>query len=239
MVSSRFKSHIRDWQDMASFDPLRAISGQKRSWYKDEFWATARPHMEQLFSAASLLGLPKSHERAMEFGCGAGRFLPYFKKQFDEVWGVDVSPVMIDLAQKHNPQCRFHLNTTDDLKPFPADHFDLIYSFLVLQHLSDTSLIGNYVKEFVRILKPGGLAAFQIPNRLSMRWRVQPRRRLYHLLRSLGFSPKHLQSWSLLPMSLVALPEEKVKRIISTAGGRLSEKENLRGTEGLMYYCTK
>src|SRR5215813_4245660 len=105
MTSGRLQSHIRDWQDMASFDPLRAISGQKRDWKIEEFWATAQPHVDQLLSAASRLGLPKSFDRALEFGCGAGRFLPHFEKRFAEVWGVEVSTSMIDLAKKYNPGC--------------------------------------------------------------------------------------------------------------------------------------
>src|SRR5437879_407528 len=75
MAFEPLDSHVRDWQDMAAFDPMRAISGQKISWDMDEFYATAQPHMDDLFSMASSLGLPKSCGRALEFGCGAGRFL--------------------------------------------------------------------------------------------------------------------------------------------------------------------
>jgi len=239
MTSGRLKSHIKYWQDMASFDPFLAISGQRKDWHIEEFLATAQPHMDQLFSTASLLGLPKCHDRALEFGCGAGRFLRHFEKRFGEVWGVDVSALMIDLAKKYNPQCKFHLNDTADLNFFPENHFDLVYSFLVLQHLPDESLIIQYVKEFMRLLKPGGLAAFQIPNRLSMRWRIQPRRRIYHLLRSFGFSSRRLQSWALLPMSLRDLPEQVVEEIVLAAKGEVCKKEDLSGSGDLMYYCTK
>src|SRR5262249_30164986 len=105
MTFDRLKSHIRDWQDMASFDPFRAISGQKKDWQIDEFFATAQPHMDRLFSTASSLNLPKSYGSALEFGCGAGRFLRHFEKRFTEVWGVDVSPTMIELATRYNPRC--------------------------------------------------------------------------------------------------------------------------------------
>lgn len=224
---------------MASFDPFRAISGQKKDWHIDEFWATAQPHMDQLFLNASLLGLPKSHERALEFGCGAGRFLQHFKLRFAEVWGVDVSPSMIDLAREHNPGCKFHLITNANMEFFPRDHFDLIYSFLVLQHLPDQSLIEQYLLEFIRILKPGGVAAFQIPDRLSIRWKIQPRRRLYHLLHLLGLSAQRLQTLNLLPMRLTALSADRVAKIVSLARGKICHKEQLSGQDGIMYYCTK
>lgn len=235
----KFRSHIRDWQDMASHDPLRAISGQKRNWQQEEFLATAKPHVDQLFEVASSIGLPKAYDRVLEFGCGAGRFLRYFEMRFAEVWGVDVSQDMIDLAKKYNPRCRFHLNATADLRFFPAGHFDLIYSFLVLQHLPHRSLIEQYLREFIRILKPGGLAAFQVPDRLGIRWRIQPRRRIYHVLHSLGFSSKRLQGWNLLPMSLIAMSEDRIRSIVCELGASMLHKKALGGTEGFMYYCTK
>ena len=238
-MSDRLKAHIRDWQDMASFDPLRAISGQKKDWDFEEFWATAQPHIDQLFLTASVLGLPNTWDRALEFGCGAGRFLPHFEKRFGEVWGVDISPSMIQLAERHNPRCKFHLNVAEDLRFFQADHFDLIYSFLVLQHLPDKSLIARYLREFVRVLKRGGLAAFQIPDRLGLRWRIQPRRRIYRLLHSVGLSSNQLQQWGLLPMSMVAMSEQTVGKLISAAGARVCHRERLGGTDGVLYYCTK
>ncbi len=239
MAFNRLRSHIQDWQEMAAVDPLRAISGLRKQWNLAEFFTTAQPHMDQLFSAASSLGLPKTPGRALEFGCGAGRFLRYFEAHFKEVWGVDVSEEMLKLASQHNPRCKFHLITAMDLGFFPDDHFDLVYSFLVLQHLPAESMIASYLKEFIRVLRPGGVAAFQIPNRLGVRWTIQPRRRAYHLLRTLGFQPKVLQSRNLLPMSLIAMSGNTVAAIVSGAGGRMCREETLGGNEGIMYYCTK
>lgn len=223
---------------MAAADPCRAISGQNKHWNIDEFFATAKPHMDQLFSAADSLGLPKAYDRALEFGCGAGRFLPHFEKRFKEVWGADVSPEMTDLARKYNPGCKFHLVTGADLKFFPDNHFDLIYSFLVLQHLPNRSAIAGYAKEFIRILRPGGLAAFQVPDRLSLRWRIQPRRRAYKALHALGFGPKRLQSWNLLPMGLIAIPRDAVRDAVAEAGGSICS-EAISGNDGIFYFCTK
>src|SRR5262249_32949517 len=154
---------------------------------------------------------------------------------FGEVWGIDVSPSMIDLARKYNPRCKFHLNVTADLEYFPDRHFDLVYSFLVLQHLPNESLIYNYLREFIRVLRSGGLAVFQIPERLALRWRLQPRRRIYRVLHSLGVSSERLQTLGLLPMSLIAIPEETVEEVISAAGATVRRKERLNWTEGIMY----
>jgi SAM-dependent methyltransferase len=239
MASNPLKSHIRDWQEMASADPLRAISGQRKHWTFEEFLATAKPHMEQLFSVMEGLDLPRTFDCALEFGCGAGRFLCHLEKRFGEVWGVDVSEDMLRLARRYNPSCRFHLNTTAGLEVFPNSRFDLVYSFLVLQHLPAPPLIVNYIKEFLRILKPGGLAAFQIPDHLSMRWRIQPRRRMYQLLRNLGINGERLQSWNLLPMRLTAVSEKIVESAVSEVGGKVVRIDFLGRPEGAMYYCTK
>lgn len=238
MAPDSLKSHIRDWQKMAAVDPFQAISGQNKQWNVEEFFATAKPHMEQLFSAADSFALPKRFDRALEFGCGAGRFLPHFQKRFTEVWGADVSREMIDLASRYSPQCKFHLVTGADLKFFPDSHFDLIYSFLVLQHLPNRYAVTGYIKEFMRILRPGGLAAFQIPDRLSLRWRIQPRRRAYKILHVLGLSAQRLQSWSLLPMRLIAMPRAAVREVISEAGGSI-RSDVPSGNDGIFYFCTK
>lgn len=195
--------------------------------------------MEQLFSVISTFGLPRHFDRALDFGSGAGRFLPHFKSRFREVWGVDISREMIEVAKKHNPDCRFYLNSATDLEAFPSEHFDLVYSFLVLQHLPGKAIISRYVSEFIRVLRAGGIAAFQAPEHLGIRWRIQPRRRMYHLLRTVGLRSEWLQSWSLLPMKFTAISKEKVLSTVEGMGGRIVKIEVLEQPEGLMYYCTK
>src|SRR5262249_3108618 len=59
-------------------------------------------------------------------------------------------------------RCGFVLNETNDLAVFPDDAFDFVYSSLVLQHMKP-EYSQNYIKEFLRVLAPGGLPVFQIP----------------------------------------------------------------------------
>lgn len=60
-------------------------------------------------------------------------------------------------------RCRFFLNDSNDLALFAGDRYDFIYSALVLQHMRP-EYSQNYIKEFLRVLAPGGLAVFQIPS---------------------------------------------------------------------------
>src|SRR5260370_760331 len=61
-------------------------------------------------------------------------------------------------------RCRFVVHDANDLALFHEDTFDLIYTSLVLQHMRPEYSL-NYIKEFLRVLAPGGLIIFQIPSR--------------------------------------------------------------------------
>jgi ubiquinone/menaquinone biosynthesis C-methylase UbiE len=112
------------------------------------------------------LGVPSKREKALDFGCGAGRLTQPLADHYREVVGVDIAASMIDLAGRHNrhPQrCRFLVNARDDLAMFEDDTFDLVYSNITLQHM-EPRFSKRYIAEFVRVLRPGGLAIFQIPS---------------------------------------------------------------------------
>ena len=48
------------------------------------------------------------------------------------------------------------------LRLFPDQHFDFIYSHITLQHI-EPKLSARYIREFVRVLAPGGVLIFQLP----------------------------------------------------------------------------
>jgi SAM-dependent methyltransferase len=73
---------------------------------------------------------------------------------------------MIESANKLNrypDRCHYYLNEKSDLSYFPAEHFDFIYSKIVLQHMEQV-YSKAYIKEFLRILSPNGVLVFQIPD---------------------------------------------------------------------------
>ena len=59
---------------------------------------------------------------------------------------------------------RFVLNQQADLAQFDTGSIDFIYSNIVLQHVSGDLQLG-YLREFGRLLAPGGLAVVQLPSR--------------------------------------------------------------------------
>jgi len=102
--------------------------------------------------------------RALDFGCGIGRLTCALADHFDEVVGVDISESMIAQAVSANPRpnVRYQLNAERHLQRFPSAHFNLVCSWIVLQHMRPP-LIRGYIAELLRVLAPGGLLAFQLP----------------------------------------------------------------------------
>ncbi len=60
-------------------------------------------------------------------------------------------------------RCNYHVNTVADLSLFPDGAFDFIYSNITLQHIPPEASEA-YIGEFMRVLRPGGIALFQVPD---------------------------------------------------------------------------
>ncbi|MET0447396.1 MAG: class I SAM-dependent methyltransferase, partial [Aeromicrobium sp.] len=107
---------------------------------------------------------------ALDFGCGAGRLTQALARRFDRADGVDIAASMIALAEEHNPDSSravFHLNERADLSLFEDASFDLVLSVVVLQHMNN-SLKESYLREFFRVLRPGGVALFTVPSHADL-----------------------------------------------------------------------
>lgn len=159
------------WEDAARNDPLYAIlsdpSRRGRQWDLASFFETGRREISLLLYQLRQLAHPLGGGRALDFGCGVGRLTQALAPSFSEVIGLDVSPTMIALAGRLNRfpgAVRYVRNDAPLLGIFPDRHFDFVYSDIVLQHL-DPADARAYVAEFMRVLRPGGMAVFQLPSR--------------------------------------------------------------------------
>ena len=157
------------WEAFGRTDPLWAnltASGRDHGgWDVDEFLATGREEVGRRLDALERLGVELGHERALDFGCGAGRLTQALAERFERVDGVDIADSMIEHARRINRQgdrCHFHVNAERDLAMFESGSFDLVLSLIVLQHMEPRYALG-YIREFVRVLRPGGVALFQVP----------------------------------------------------------------------------
>lgn len=96
--------------------------------------------------------------RALDAGCGGGRYTVALKKQgFEEVVGLDYSEIGIGDAQRRLDASdidgvEFQVGDVLNL-PFSDGHFDFVFSNGVLHH---TKSILRGLQELHRVLRPGG-----------------------------------------------------------------------------------
>jgi 2-polyprenyl-3-methyl-5-hydroxy-6-metoxy-1,4-benzoquinol methylase len=99
--------------------------------------------------------------RALELGCGTGLFTQLFAQSGAHITANDISPELIDLANKQNPGVEFVVGRFEDLSA--AKPYDAIIGSSVLHHLE----VDDALKKSQELLRPGGWFAFAEPNMLN------------------------------------------------------------------------
>ncbi|MCM8782281.1 MAG: class I SAM-dependent methyltransferase [Candidatus Omnitrophica bacterium] len=160
----------KNWDEFGKTDPLWAVltfpDKKGKKWDINDFYETGVKEIEDVIRHVESHGIHIPRRKALDFGCGVGRLTQALAKYFDEVYGVDIAPSMIELANKYNrygERCKYLLNDTADLKIFPDDFFDFIYTNITLQHMAPR-YSKKYIKEFLRVLAQRGLLIFQLPS---------------------------------------------------------------------------
>ncbi len=98
---------------------------------------------------------------ALEIGHGGGRILSAASRYFREVIGIDIheNNNKVEHGLKRRGINNFTLIKTEGSDiPIDNDSVDLLYSFIVLQHVERMEVFNKYLNETYRILKPDGIA---------------------------------------------------------------------------------
>ena len=165
------ESHRHAWEDWGAVDPLYAILTDPRYRHGGgdlgEFLAGGGGTIDMVLTEAAAAGVTPAPRAALDFGCGIGRLTWALGEHFDSVIGLDVAASMVHRARQLHagrPSCSFVQQHESDLRQYPDATFDCVVCLLVLQHLASRPAIVTYLREFVRVLRPGGLLAFQLPS---------------------------------------------------------------------------
>lgn len=98
--------------------------------------------------------------RILDFGVGWGRIARFFLRdvQLGNIHGVDVMPEFTEICRETFQSQNFL--TCQPLPPtsLPDNHYDFIVGYSVFSHLSEDACMA-WMKEFNRILVPGGIVA--------------------------------------------------------------------------------
>lgn len=108
--------------------------------------------------------------KVLEAGCGMGTDGARFAAAGAVYTGLDRSPTALDLARRRfalDGLAGTFVSGSVTLLPFPDATFDLVFSHGVIHHVPDTAAA---VREFARVLKPGGTALVMLYHRSSFNY---------------------------------------------------------------------
>jgi ubiquinone/menaquinone biosynthesis C-methylase UbiE len=158
------------WENLGSHDPYWAVLSDPKKrggkWDKVEFFKSGHFEIEQVMKNLSRMRVMPVLGSALDFGCGVGRLSRALSQHFEKVVGVDISKSMLEearLQHSDSPNIQFLHNVGDDLGSISSNTIDLVYSNIVLQHMPPERQL-QFICEFCRVLRPGGVAIFQTPS---------------------------------------------------------------------------
>jgi SAM-dependent methyltransferase len=153
--------------------PVRRIPGLRRLYYwLSESYAQIIPEVGC------------SPKRALELGCADGQFLERLEREGWEAEGVEPAAEPARRAQARG--LRVHIGRLDP-GLMPADYFDAVFAWMVLEHLHDPLAT---LREIRRVLKDSAWLVFSVPNFACWERRVFGR---YWFSLDL---PRHLQQFT-------------------------------------------
>lgn len=154
------------------------LSAQITNEAKEEFFETGDSYIERLLKKLDLL----KKDEVLDFGCGVGRLLLPLSGHFKEVVGVDISPTMLREAEKNASERGLtNISFHESIDPLPKASFDLVHSFIVLQHIPPK--VGyRLLEQLIELIKPGGTGALHLTfhdnNPFLKRWGLYMRKQI-------------------------------------------------------------
>lgn len=139
-------------------------------------WYTAVDDPIALLRAENKVKAPWILERItkrssiLDVGCGAGFLTNELALAGHIVTGVDLSESSLAVAHRFDKTQSVIYKTADAYKlPFPDASFEVVCAMDFLEHVDDPARV---IKEFSRVLKPGGKFFFHTFNRNFMAWLI-------------------------------------------------------------------
>lgn len=121
-----------------------------------------KPHNAYYDRPNTLSLIPDPRGKAiLDAACGPGKYAEILLGQGALVTGFDISPRMVELARKRNPDAGtfFVHDLSTPLTPLANGDFDVVLCALAMHYVEDWA---PTIREFHRVLKPGGCLVLSI-----------------------------------------------------------------------------
>ncbi|MEQ1763867.1 MAG: class I SAM-dependent methyltransferase [Pyrinomonadaceae bacterium] len=156
------------WEEYGKNDPYFAVmtvdenrKGNLGEAERAAFFQSGHAHVAMIWDAVETgFGIKLRPERSLDFGCGVGRIAIPLASRSKKVTAVDIADNMLHEAQQN---CESH--GVDNIEFLQTDRylasegsFDLVHSFITLQHI-DPQFGIQIVRKMIRSLTEGGVGA--------------------------------------------------------------------------------
>lgn len=171
------ESMRHDWDDRARHNAFHFIASWRQDWNAEAFFASGEEDYQRLVAPplARWQWAPQG-KTILELGCGAGRMSRSFASRFGRVVALDISSEMLARAKEllvGIPNIAWLQGNGRDLSVVDAESVDCVFSYIVLHHMPVERLALGYIREMLRVLKPGGAFLFQFStlHQPTMNWK--------------------------------------------------------------------
>ena len=176
----------------------RKLRGTKVPEEIEKRWEKKRYNSEELGKeafdiaclAAETVGQRFNHGTVLDLGSGMGALLPTLSRNFDRVYGVELSLknqlIARRLAEETGLDNVTLIAGAAEEQHFSSNSFDLIIMNNVIEHVSDVDRVLFLTRKY---LKPGGVICFDSSNRYNLFF-YEP----HTLLWGVGFLPRKYMS---------------------------------------------
>jgi ubiquinone/menaquinone biosynthesis C-methylase UbiE len=159
--------NAQKWADIAGTSETHKFIAT--GWYQSEklYKMSGIYSVGRLISAILEAGKTPSEnlteKTILEIGCGTGRETEFLAQIFGKVVAIDCAHDMIEKAMERvkYKNVAWSVSDGDSLKGIANSSADIVYSFVVFQHMKRETIL-NYFSEVGRVLKPGGYFFFQL-----------------------------------------------------------------------------
>jgi SAM-dependent methyltransferase len=90
----------------------------------------------------------------LDFGCGVGRWVPYLPKPY---YGLDLLPEHLDICKQTYESLDTHFLASQKIGQLTDESMASVFTCTVLQHIVEKEIRRQVIRQFYRLLKPGGI----------------------------------------------------------------------------------